>query len=80
MQSSLLDSMADRLEKARSRNLRQLLLRAARIVNRDVVRALQDRGYAELKSTHTTLLSNMALAGSTVRIAVTSTKNGLRIA
>ena len=53
-------------EEARGRNLRQLLLRASRIVNRDVVAALQARGYDGLRSTHTTLLSNMDLAGSSV--------------
>ena len=46
--------------------MRQLLLRASRIVNRHVVEGLQARGYAGLRSTHTTLLSNIDLAGSTV--------------
>jgi DNA-binding MarR family transcriptional regulator len=31
-----------------------------------VVEGLQERGYAELRSTHTTLLSNLPLAGGTV--------------
>ncbi len=53
-------------EERRARNLRQLLLRASRIVNRHVVQGLQARGYTELRATHTTLLSNMDLAGSTV--------------
>src|SRR5215469_11145845 len=53
-------------EDARSRNMRQLLLRAARIVNRHVVEGLHARGYANLRSTHTTLLSNMPLAGGTI--------------
>ena len=53
-------------EGARSRNMRQLLLRAARIVNRHVVEGLHARGYANLRSTHTTLLSNMPLAGGTI--------------
>jgi DNA-binding MarR family transcriptional regulator len=56
----------DRVEAARGRNLRQLLLRASRIVNRHVVEGLQARGYASLRSTHTTLLSNIDLAGSSV--------------
>src|SRR5580692_1916772 len=56
-------------EHARSRNMRQLLLRASRIVNRHVVEGLQVRGYADLRSTHTTLLSNMDLSGSTVTVA-----------
>jgi DNA-binding MarR family transcriptional regulator len=54
------------VEDSRSRNMRQLLLRASRLVNRHVVDGLQARGYADLRSTHTTLLSNIDLAGSTV--------------
>jgi DNA-binding MarR family transcriptional regulator len=46
--------------------MRQLLLRASRIVNRHVVEGLQARGYSGLRSTHTTLLSNIDLAGSSV--------------
>lgn len=57
---------AESLEEVRSRNLRQLLLRASRVVNRHVVAGLRARGYADLSSTHTTLLSNLDLAGSTV--------------
>ena len=49
--------------------MRQLLLRASRIVNRHVVEGLHARGYADLRSTHTTLLSNIDLAGSTVTTA-----------
>lgn len=54
------------LEESRRRNLRQLLLRASRAVNRDVVAELRARGYARLRATHTTLLSNIDLAGSSV--------------
>jgi DNA-binding MarR family transcriptional regulator len=54
------------VEARRRRNMRQLLLRASRLVNRHVVEGLQARGYADLRSTHTTLLSNIDLAGSTV--------------
>src|SRR5690242_19499568 len=54
------------VEERRSRNMRQLLLRASRIVNRHVVRGLQARGYSGLRATHTTLLSNIDLAGSSV--------------
>jgi len=46
--------------------MRQLLLRASRIVNRHVVEGLRARGYKGLRSTHTTLLSNMPLAGGTI--------------
>jgi len=54
------------IEERRRRNMRQLLLRASRIVNRHVVEGLHAHGYADLRSTHTTLLSNINLAGSTV--------------
>jgi DNA-binding MarR family transcriptional regulator len=57
------------IEDGRRRNMRQLLLRASRIVNRHVVAGLQAKGYADLRSTHTTLLSNIDLAGSTVTVA-----------
>jgi DNA-binding MarR family transcriptional regulator len=57
------------VEEERRRNMRQLLLRASRIVNRHVVEGLHARGYADLRSTHTTLLSNIDLAGSTVTVA-----------
>lgn len=55
-----------RREEARGRNMRQLLLRAARTVNRHVVEGLHARGYGNLRSTHTTLLSNLPLAGGTI--------------
>ena len=57
------------VEEGRRRNMRQLLLRASRIVNRHVVEGLHTRGYADLRSTHTTLLSNIDLAGSSVTVA-----------
>jgi DNA-binding MarR family transcriptional regulator len=57
------------IEERRRRNMRQLLLRASRIVNRHVVEGLHARGYTDLRSTHTTLLSNIDLAGSTVTVA-----------
>ncbi|MBV8585141.1 MAG: MarR family transcriptional regulator [Verrucomicrobia bacterium] len=53
-------------EEARSRNMRQLLLRASRTVSRQVVEGLHAHGYTGLRSTHTALLSNMPLAGGTV--------------
>jgi DNA-binding MarR family transcriptional regulator len=61
--------MSGAIEEERRRNMRQLLLRASRIVNRHVVEGLHARGYADLRSTHTTLLSNIDLAGSTVTVA-----------
>jgi DNA-binding MarR family transcriptional regulator len=59
----------DAIEQGRRHNMRQLLLRASRIVNRHVVQGLQTRGYANLRSTHTALLSHIDLAGSTVTVA-----------
>jgi DNA-binding MarR family transcriptional regulator len=56
----------NKIEEKRSGNMRQLLLRASRIVNRHVVEGLQARGYSGLSATHTTLLSNIDLAGSSV--------------
>src|SRR5450755_4160500 len=61
--------MLGAIEAGRRSNMRQLLLRASRIVNRHVVEGLHARGYADLRSTHTTLLSNIDLAGSTVTVA-----------
>src|SRR5690349_24780575 len=60
------NAMLGTVEEARRRNMRQLLLRASRSVNRHVVEGLQARGYSGLRSTHTTLLSNIDLAGSSV--------------
>src|SRR5215472_5063667 len=57
------------VEEGRRRNMRQLLLRASRIVNRHVVEGLHGRGHTALRSTHTTLLSNIDLAGSSVTVA-----------
>ena len=57
---------SDSIEKKRSRNMRQLLLRTSRIVNRHVVEGLLARGYSGLRATHTALLSNIDLAGSSV--------------
>ena len=61
--------MLGTIEEGRRRNMRQILLRASRIVNQHVVEGLHARGYADLRSTHTTLLSNIDLAGSTVTVA-----------
>jgi DNA-binding MarR family transcriptional regulator len=57
------------IEVGRRGNMRQLLLRSLRIVSRDVLEGLHARGYTALRSTHTTLLSNIDLAGSTVTVA-----------
>ena len=54
------------LEIKRRDNLRQLLLRASRAVNSQVVRGLHAKGHTSLRPTHTTLLSNLPLAGANV--------------
>jgi len=47
-------------------NLRQRLLRASRFVNTAIVAGLHQRGFTELSSTHTALLSNLDLEGSSL--------------
>jgi DNA-binding MarR family transcriptional regulator len=58
-------SDAARFPLARKNNLRQLLLRASRVLNAQIVSALNGRGY-DLRSTHTSLLSNLDDRGSTL--------------
>lgn len=50
----------------RAANLRQRLLRASRAVNSAIVRGLHERGFDDLRSTHTALLSNLELEGSSL--------------
>ncbi len=50
----------------RAANLRQCLLRASRCVNIIIVEKLHQRGFTELRSTHTALLSNLDLEGSSL--------------
>jgi DNA-binding MarR family transcriptional regulator len=57
--------MSTRLALPRNRNLRQLLLRASRILNGEIVGALVARGY-DLRSTHTALLSNLDQEGNSI--------------
>lgn len=52
----------------RAANLRQRLLRASRMVNTAIVKGLHERGFTELRSTHTALLSNLAFDGSSLTI------------
>lgn len=52
----------------RAANLRQRLLRASRVVNTTIVEGLHQRGFTELSSTHTALLSNLDLEGSSLTI------------
>jgi len=53
-------------EYLRAANLRQRLLRASRAVNNAIVQGLHDRGFSELRSTHTTLLSNLPFDGASL--------------
>ena len=55
-------------EHNRVANLRQRLLRASRFVNTAIVDGLHKRGFTELSSTHTALLSNLDLDGSSLTI------------
>ena len=50
----------------RSRNLRQLLLRASRVVHYQILDELKQAGYSELKATHTTLLTNLSVEGNSI--------------
>ena len=50
----------------RTANLRQRLLRASRAVNTAIVRGLHERGFDELRSTHTALLSNLEFGGASL--------------
>jgi len=52
----------------RAANLRQCLLRASRYVNVIIVENLHQRGFTELRSTHTALLSNLDLEGSSLTV------------
>lgn len=47
-------------------NLRQRLLRASRCVNTAIVDGLHQHGFTKLRSTHTALLSNLDLEGSSL--------------
>jgi len=49
-------------------NLRQRLLRASRFVNIAIVDGLHQHGFSKLSSTHTALLSNLDLEGSSLTI------------
>ncbi len=52
----------------RAANLRQCLLRASRNVNAIIVERLHQRGFTKLRSTHTTLLSNLDLEGNSLTL------------
>src|ERR1700761_1483902 len=54
------------LERRRSLNLRQLLTRATRTVNKRIVAALRARGFPDARVAHASVLANLELRGSTV--------------
>jgi len=54
------------LGEARSGNLRQLLIRATRTLNAIVLDGLAKRGYDNIRLTHSSLLANIDLAGSSM--------------
>jgi len=54
------------LRDERSLNLRQLILRTHRALNRRIAEKLVERGYAEIKPTHITIYSNIDLEGTRI--------------
>lgn len=54
------------LERRRSLNLRQLLTRATRSVNQQIVAELRARGFPDARVAHASVLANLELRGSTV--------------
>ncbi len=65
---------AARIPAARKNNIRQLLLRASRVLNADIVEELIRRGYI-IRSTHTTLLSNLDDHGN--KLSVVAARAGI---
>jgi DNA-binding MarR family transcriptional regulator len=55
-------------EAVRSRNLRQLMLRAARTLNALLTDELAKRGYAKIRPAHSALLANLDLDGSSITV------------
>ena len=56
------------LEAERAGNIRQLLLRSSRALNRLVVKALHERGHKKFRSTHLSLTSNIDLHGTRLNV------------
>lgn len=65
---------AARLAAARRNNIRQLLLRASRVLNAEIVEELIHRGYT-IRSTHTALLSNLDDHGN--KLSVVAARAGI---
>lgn len=54
------------LATARAGNLRQLLLKASRIINEDVTAALRSAGFRDLKNSHVFCLAHIDLDGTSI--------------
>ncbi len=63
------------LVAGRRRNLRQLLIRAARRMNAMVTRELARRGYDDVRPTHTAVLAHIDLKGTTISLLAQRTHN-----
>jgi DNA-binding MarR family transcriptional regulator len=57
---------ADQLARTRGSNLRQLLLRASRVINQDVTIALRDAGFEDLKNSQVFCLAHIDLNGTSI--------------
>lgn len=72
-------------EANRSKNLRQLLIRAGRALNAMIAEELDKRGYAKVRPSHSSLLANLEFEGSSVtdiadRAGMTKQAMGLLVA
>lgn len=56
----------DQLARARTGNLRQLLLRASRAINQNITTALHAAGFKDLKNSHVFCLAHIDLDGTTI--------------
>jgi DNA-binding MarR family transcriptional regulator len=56
----------DRLARGRASNLRQLLIRAARVINQDVTGALGSAGFKDLRNSQVSLLAHIDLDGTSI--------------
>ena len=64
--ASIQKRRATQLAEARNKNMRQLLLRAGRTLNRLVLEGLKDRGHASVRLAHSSLLANLELEGNSL--------------
>jgi DNA-binding MarR family transcriptional regulator len=57
---------AEQLARARAGNLRQLLLRASRVINQDVTAVLRAAGFEDLKNSQVFCLAHIDLDGTSI--------------